>query len=81
MRYTLLAAFLTGRQTQNPTRLPRNTGRDGAVHLEKEGPVLPEKQDKTFGEFYKAARYNDILDQKTSLMIHLATAMSAACYP
>jgi hypothetical protein len=43
--------------------------------------VLPEKQDKTFGEFYKAARYNDILDRKTTLMIHLAAAMSAACYP
>jgi len=48
---------------------------------QKEGPVLPEKQDETFGEFYKAARFNNILDQKTTLMVHLATAMSAACYP
>ena len=43
--------------------------------------MLPEKQDETFGEFYKAARFNNILDQKTTLMVHLATAMSAACYP
>jgi hypothetical protein len=43
--------------------------------------VLPEKQDKTFGAFYKSARYNKILDQKTTLLIHLATAMAAACYP
>jgi len=43
--------------------------------------VLPEQQDKTFGEFYKSARYNKILDQKTTLLVHLATAMSAACYP
>lgn len=43
--------------------------------------MLPEKQHKAFGEFYKSARYNDILDEKTTLMIHLATAMSVACYP
>jgi hypothetical protein len=47
----------------------------------KERTVLPEKQDKVFGEFYKSARYNKILDQKTTLLIHLATAMSTACYP
>lgn len=43
--------------------------------------MLPEKQDKAFGAFYKSARYNKILDQKTTLLIHLATAMAAACYP
>ena len=43
--------------------------------------VLPEKQLKAFGSFYKSARYNGILDEKTTLMIHLASAMSAACYP
>ena len=43
--------------------------------------MLPEKQQKAFGEFYKSARYNDILDEKTTLMIHLATSMSVACYP
>ena len=43
--------------------------------------MLPEKQDDAFGEFYKSARYNKILDQKTTLLIHLATAMSTACYP
>ena len=43
--------------------------------------MLSEKQDKAFGEFYKSARYNKTLDQKTTLLIHLATAMAAACYP
>jgi len=43
--------------------------------------VLPEKQEKTFGEFYKAARFNKILDQKTTLLIHMASAMAAGCYP
>ena len=43
--------------------------------------MLPGKQDQAFGEFYKSARYNRILDQKTTLLIHLATAMAAACYP
>ena len=43
--------------------------------------MLPKKQDETFSEFYKAARFNKILDSKTTLMIHLATAMSSGCYP
>jgi hypothetical protein len=43
--------------------------------------MLPEQQDLAFGEFYKSARYNKILDQKTTLLIHLAAAMAAACYP
>jgi len=43
--------------------------------------MLPEEQAKTFNEFYKSARFNDILDQKTTLLLHLATAMSVACYP
>jgi hypothetical protein len=52
-----------------------------AVPTEKEIQVLPEKQLRAFGEFYKSARYNKILDPKTTLMIHLASAMSAGCYP
>jgi len=43
--------------------------------------VLSEKQDRAFGDFYKSARFNKILDQKTTMLIHLATAMSTACYP
>ena len=43
--------------------------------------MLPEKQDMTFTDFYKAARFNDVLDPKTTLLLHLATSMSVACYP
>lgn len=43
--------------------------------------MLPEKQDKAFNDFYKSARFNDVLDQKTTLLLHLATAISVACYP
>ena len=43
--------------------------------------MLPEKQAAAFDEFYKSARLNKILDPKTTLLIHLATAMSVACYP
>jgi hypothetical protein len=49
--------------------------------LRKEKTMLPEKQEKSFNDFYKAARSNKILDPKTTLMIHLATAMSVGCYP
>jgi len=43
--------------------------------------MLPEKSHRAFGEFYKSARFNRVLDQKTTVLIHLATAMSAGCYP
>ena len=43
--------------------------------------MLPNDQAQAFGAFYKSARYNKILDSKTTLLLHMATAMSAACYP
>ncbi len=43
--------------------------------------MLPEKQKNSFTEFYDAARYNEILEPKTTLMIHMAAAMAVACYP
>ena len=43
--------------------------------------MLPKKQLKAYGEFYDAARHNDVLEPKTTLMIHLATSMAVACYP
>ncbi|MDP6547035.1 MAG: carboxymuconolactone decarboxylase family protein [Phycisphaerae bacterium] len=42
--------------------------------------MLPQ-QKKAFGEFYKSANKNGILDDKTTLMIHLAAAMALGCYP
>jgi hypothetical protein len=42
--------------------------------------MIPE-QKKAYEDFYNAARYNEILEPKTTLMIHLATAMAVACYP
>jgi hypothetical protein len=43
--------------------------------------MLPEKQGKAFGDFYRSARRNDILEPKTTLMLHLATAMAVGCSP
>ena len=43
--------------------------------------MLPIKQKKEYANFYDSARNNDILDPKTTLMIHLASAMAFACYP
>jgi len=42
--------------------------------------MLPQ-QKKAFGEFYKSAHDNGVLDDKTTLMIHLAAAMALGCYP
>ena len=43
--------------------------------------MLPEKQLKAYNDFYDSARHNEILEPKTTLMIHLAAAMAVACYP
>ena len=41
--------------------------------------MLPDKQDKAFSDFYDSARHNDILEPKTTLMIHIASAMVVGC--
>jgi hypothetical protein len=43
--------------------------------------MLPEKQKKAYRSFYNSARENDILEAKTTLLIHFATAMALGCYP
>ena len=32
-------------------------------------------------EFYESARTNEGLDERTRLMLHLASAMALGCYP
>jgi len=43
--------------------------------------MLPQKQQQAYTNFYDSARKNDILDPKTTLLIHLASSMAFACYP
>jgi hypothetical protein len=43
--------------------------------------MLSKKQLQPWSDFYDAARHNDILPAKTTLMLHLATAMAVACDP
>jgi hypothetical protein len=43
--------------------------------------MLPEKQQQAYTDFYASARKNDILNPKTTLLIHLASAMAVGCYP
>jgi len=43
--------------------------------------MLSENQLKTYNDFYDSARHNEILEPKTTLMIHLAAAMAVGCYP
>lgn len=43
--------------------------------------MLPAEQKRAFADFYRSARRNEILEPKTTLMLHLAVAMSTGCYP
>ena len=40
-----------------------------------------EQQKIAFDEFYKSARYNGVLNNKTSFLVHLGAAMATGCYP
>lgn len=44
-------------------------------------PLLPEKQKHAYEAFYESTAKNEILDQKTTLMIQLATSFAIGCYP
>jgi hypothetical protein len=39
------------------------------------------KQLQAYTDFYNSARYNDTLDPKTTVLLHLASSMALACYP
>ncbi len=42
--------------------------------------MLPDKLEKRWGAFYGSVRRNDVLDPRTTLLVHLAAAMAVACY-
>ncbi len=43
--------------------------------------MMVKNQKKAFVNFYNSARENKVLERKTTLMIHLASAMALGCYP
>ena len=43
--------------------------------------MKPLNQDKAYRRFYNAARNNEVLDPKVTLMLHIAAAMAFGCYP
>jgi len=43
--------------------------------------MLPKRQANAFNDFYKSARNNEILEPKTTILVHLAVSMALACYP
>lgn len=36
---------------------------------------------KNWRAFYDSARNNEVFDERTRIMLHLASAMALACYP
>ena len=62
-------AAIEGADSSTPQRLGKETG------------MLPKKQNKAYNDFYDSARHNEFLEPKTTVLIHLATAMAVGCYP
>jgi len=43
--------------------------------------MSPTQSSENWKAFYDSARHNDVLDERTTLMLHLASAMALGCYP
>ena len=43
--------------------------------------MLPKAQAAHWKDFYDSARHNEFLDERTTLLVHLATAMAVGCDP
>ena len=43
--------------------------------------MLPREQQAAYARFYRSARENDVLDPKTTLLLHYGAALAFACYP
>lgn len=43
--------------------------------------MLPDKQKQTYETFYESTSNNDVLDEKTTVLIQLATSFAIGCYP
>jgi hypothetical protein len=43
--------------------------------------VKKTEQSQNWQTFYDSARHNKFLDERTTLMLHLASAMAMSCYP
>jgi hypothetical protein len=43
--------------------------------------MKPTVLSESWQAFYDSARHNKVLDELTTLMLHLASAMAVGCYP
>lgn len=50
-------------------------------HDRLEDQMLPRNQLRAYARFYDSARKNEFLDERTTILIHLAVSMAVGCYP
>ena len=43
--------------------------------------MLSKHQNETWDAFYASARENPVLDERTTVLLHLASAMALGCHP
>jgi hypothetical protein len=43
--------------------------------------MRPSPTSESWRRFYHSARHNTVLDQRTTIMLHLASALALGCYP
>jgi len=50
-------------------------------HRDQKGQALTSEQMQRFNQFYESARHNEILDERTAVLLHLGAAMALGCEP
>ncbi|MFH2059087.1 MAG: hypothetical protein ABIJ59_09320 [Pseudomonadota bacterium] len=50
-------------------------------HNIKGDKKLSEKQKQAYRSFYDSARHNEVLETKTTILLHFVSAMAFGCYP
>jgi len=43
--------------------------------------MLPDKKKKAYKAFYDSAWHNEYFNEKTAILLHLASAFAIGCYP
>jgi hypothetical protein len=46
-----------------------------------EGAMRVSPRSENWQDFYDSARHNTVLDERTTVMLHLASALALGCYP
>ena len=54
---------------------------EDTVSQDQKGQAMASEQMQRFDQFYESARHSEVLDERTTVMLHLGAAMALGCEP